>query len=172
MAQGNNPLPWERQPKETSQASEAFIEYRDMGRERSVRAVAQRLGKSATLISRWSSQHEWVKRAAAWDAEQDRKEREAAEAQRIKDIIAMRKRHADLANAMLIKAARALNRTKEEDIKPADISRMTEVAAKLERISRGDVETVIEERQGEAATPAVTFYIPENGRDQQNEEEE
>ena len=55
-------------------------------------------------------------------------------------------------------------------VKPGDISRMVDVASKLERISRGDVGEVVEERTGENATPSVTFYMPDNGRDTQEEE--
>ena len=120
----------------------------------------------------WSSKFEWVKRVAAWDAERDRKELEAAEAQRIKDVLAMRKRHTNLAVDMLEKAANALAQIPEDEINASAISRMVDVASKLERISRGDVGEVVEERQGEPATPAVQFYMPSNGRDQQNEEEE
>ena len=161
------PEPWERQKGETAKAFEAFAVYRDMPH-RSIRDVARQLGKSATLISRWSSLHGWQKRVAAWDAEQDRIAREA----QINEIKKMRKRHADLANAMLVKATKALQRIPEDEIKATDVSRMVETAAKLERISRGDVGDVIEERDGGAATPAVQFYMPDNGRDKDDEEEE
>lgn len=167
------PKPWEQQPDEGDKAFDAFRVYRDMSREeRSVRAVARAVNKSSTQIGRWSSRHSWQKRIAAWNAEQDRREREAAEAQRIKDVLAMRKRHANLAVDMLEKAANALAQIPEDEIKATDISRMVDVASKLERISRGVVGEVVEERQGEPATPAVQFYMPSNNRDQKAEEEE
>ena len=81
----------------------------------------------------------------------------------------MRKRHADIASAMLIKAAKALARIPEDEIKAADVSRMVETASKLERISRGDVGEVVEERQGEAAPSPVQFYMPNNFRDQKDD---
>jgi len=74
---------WDQQPQESAPAFEAFQLYRDMGAERSVRKVAERLGKNASLIGRWSMQHGWVARARAWDREQDRQL-----------IAAMRKKHA------------------------------------------------------------------------------
>jgi hypothetical protein len=159
---------WERQRGETSRAWEAFSVYRDMGADRSINKTARKLSKNRTTIADWSVKYEWVKRAAAWDAEQDR----IARQEQISEIKKMRKRHADLASAMLVKAARALQRIPEDEIRAGDVSRMVETAAKLERISRGDVETVIEERQGEAAPSAVTFYIPDNHRDQTRDEEE
>ena len=137
----------------------------DMGNERSLRRVAEQLHKSETIIGRWSGKHNWVERVAAWDAEQDRLIR----IELTKDIGHMRKRHADLADKLLLKAASAMEQMKPEDIKPSDIPRMVEVASKLERISRGDVGEVVEERDGGPAIPAVQFYMPDNGRDKKEE---
>ena len=166
MAKTNTPDAWERQQGESTRAYEAFALYRDMGADRSLRKVVQSLNKNLTTIAEWSTKYEWVKRVAEWDAEQDRIARNA----QIEEIKKMRKRHAEVANSMIIKAARALNRMKEEDIRPADISRFIEVASKLERLSRGDTSEVIEERDGGEAEPAVTFYMPNNFRDTPKEE--
>lgn len=164
MAKAKTPQPtiepWERQEGETARAFEAFAVYRDMGVERSIRKVAQKLGKSSTQIGEWSSKYDWVERVRAWDVEQDRISR----LEHIKAIKAMRNRHAGMAKAMIVKAGRALNRIPDDEIKPSDISRMIEVASKLERISRGDVGEVIEERNGGDAIPAVQIYLPDNGR--------
>lgn len=165
MAKANTPDPWERRDGESAKAYEAFCVYRDLGTQRSIRSVCQKLDKSRQLLSTWSAKYEWVSRCAAWDAEQDRIARQA----QIDEIKKMRKRHADLASAMLIKAARALQRIPDDEIKAGDISRMVDTASKLERISRGDVGEVIEERDGGEAPPPVTFYIPSNGRDQRKE---
>lgn len=171
MAKANTPKPWERQENENPKPFEAFCTYRDMGMERSIRAVAAKLGKSETLIGRWSTNNHWVERVAAWDDEQERIEREIAQKEQAKAIREMRKRHADIANAMLLKAAKALKAIPDDEVRAGDISRMVDVAAKLERISRGDVGEVVEERNGGDATPAVTFYMPDNGRDKHDEEE-
>ena len=42
---------------------------------------------------------------------------------------------------------------------------MIETATKLERISRGDVGEVVEERQAEVTMDPVQFYMPDNNRD-------
>lgn len=160
--------PWERQPKEGPKPYEAFCVYRDLGTQRSLSQVAQKLQKSVTLMGRWSRTHNWVERAAAWDDEQDRIIRKQLTA----DIAKMRKRHADLAVDMLVKAGEALKRIPEDEIKASDISKLVDTASKLERISRGDVGDVIEERDGGQAIPAVQFYIPDNGRDHRDDEGE
>lgn len=158
--------PWEPLEEESSKAYEAFSVYRDMGIQRSISKVSEKLQKSYTIIGRWSRTHNWVDRAAAWDAEQDRVVRE----QQLEDIKKMRKNHAKIASAMLVKAAKALQRLPEDEIKASDISRMVETASKLERISRGDVGEVIEERDGGEAINPVQIYIPDNnrGRDKEN----
>lgn len=67
---------WERQRGESKQAFGAFEAYRDGDEDRGYQRVADALGKSLTLISRWGSRWRWVERAAAWDAERDRVRRE------------------------------------------------------------------------------------------------
>ena len=64
------PDPWERRKGESPQAWAAFQAHRDMRvGERSARKVAKAIGRSDTLTSRWCATHDWVARAAAWDAE-------------------------------------------------------------------------------------------------------
>lgn len=161
------PEPWERQKGENSKRFEAFQMFRDMPN-RSISQVARELSKSRQLIQRWAGQDNWHDRVAAWDAEQDRIARQA----QIEEIKKMRKRHSDLASAMLVKAARALQRIPEDEIRAGDVSRMVETAAKLERISRGDVGEVVEERDGGTATPVVQFYMPDNHRDGEEKEDD
>lgn len=169
MSKANTPPePWERQIGETLRAYEAFTVYRDMGADRSINKTAQKLTKNRTTIAEWSAKYEWVKRVTAWDEEQDR----IARQEQVKAIKDMRKRHADLANAMLVKAAKALQRIPDDEVKAGDVSRMVETAAKLERISRGDVGDVIEERDGGQSIPSVQFYIPDNHRDNIEDDED
>lgn len=152
---------WEKQGYETSKQFEAFQLYRDMGFERSLRAVAKSLNKSLTLIARWSGANNWVDRVAAWDAEQDRLNR----IQQQKEIAKMRKKHADLARSMINKAILALNSLDVTTMTPSDIARFAAEASKIERISRGDVGEVVEERDGGKTESMVTFYMPDNSRD-------
>lgn len=154
------PEPWERQFNESPQAFEAFAQYRDMGASRSLAKVSRVVCKSKALMERWSTEHDWVKRVAAWDAEKDRVARET----QIKDIIDMRQRHAAIAKKMMDTADNALNNINPNEVSTNEIARLVEIASKLERISRGDVGEVIEERDGGDSVPAVQIYIPDNNR--------
>jgi hypothetical protein len=109
----DTPLPWERQPEESPQAWEGFIEYRDMlqlehdGRilgRRSQREVGRRLGKSSQLIDRWAKRHQWRDRVAAYDSDLDRDRRAAL---RSEAILAVRE-HAQIAAKMVMAIAMPL----------------------------------------------------------------
>lgn len=156
---------WERQPGETPKQWEAFALYRDMGAERSIQKVADALGKTKPNLGVWSRNNHWVERVTAWDAEVDRLNR----LQQVKDIKKMRKNHATVASAMIVKAAQALNKIPIEEIRASDVSKMVDVASKLERISRGDVGEVIENRDGGQSMNAVQIYIPENHRQDEDD---
>lgn len=162
---------WERLDKETPKQYEAFCVYRDLGTDRSLRAVSEKLSKSEQLIKRWSAKNNWVYRSAEWDDEKERTEREIARKEMEKEIRLMRKRQAETGKYMQVKAMRALSKLPDEEMKAGEISKLIDVGAKLERTARGDVGEVIEERDGGQAAPAVTFYMPSNGRDQEEESE-
>ena len=88
--------PDERQPWETAKAYEAFKIYLDMGASRSTRKVAQKLGKSGALISRWSSENSWLERARRYDNDFAKKARE----KEVEDYARMRERHIEISSLM------------------------------------------------------------------------
>lgn len=159
-------LPWEQQPGETAKAYKAFCRYRDMDPgKRSLQRLSEDLGnKSIASVKKWSSDHEWVKRAESWDAEMDRQAREA----HLEELTAMRKRHARIAEKMLSKVEEFVENMDPLEMKPGDAGKWAEVASKLERVSLGDSGEVIEERDGGKAINPVTFFMPDNGRDKEN----
>lgn len=61
----------DRLPRESSKAYQAWCVYRDLGIERSIKSVAAQCDKSEQIIGRWSSEFDWVERAAKFDAAQD-----------------------------------------------------------------------------------------------------
>lgn len=126
--------PWERQDRESPQAFEAFAVYRDLGPARSVTKVAQELGKSRTLLGRWSRQYTWVMRAAAYDREQDRLFL-AEQRQARRDIA---RRHAKLAQAFLGKAVARLQALDPRELSPGELLRYFQVAAEIERRAVGE----------------------------------
>lgn len=127
-------LAWERQDGEGIKPFQAFAIYRDMGTDRSLRDVAKQLGKSLTMIARWSGHWHWVERCKEYDAEIDKKALKA----RAKSIEEMNKRHADTAMLFQQKLLQRLGTVKPEDLNPADMIKWLTEAAKLERLARGE----------------------------------
>lgn len=146
------PAPWERQPGEPARAYAAFCIYRDLPpSERSLRAVADRLygvkpdakrRRVPGQIHQWSTRWRWVERAAAWDDEQDRRAREA----QLRAVREMRERHIREAMALQQKALQRLQSMDLSELSPADTLRFIVEAAKLERLSRGEPDSIQEQR--------------------------
>lgn len=82
--------PWERREdtRETLVAYAAFLAYRDMGIERSLKKVGAQLGKSEGLMERWSMVHGWPERVLAWEAYVQREADRAV----VKDLVKTRRR--------------------------------------------------------------------------------
>lgn len=128
--------PWERLTGESAKAFQAFVIYRDLGAERSLAKVATQLGKSTTLIERWSARDAWVTRVEAWDVEQDRLWR----VQQLASRREVGKRHLRIANAMQGRLVDALARLDVSTMSPRDIAYWLEVSSKVQRqaIGQGD----------------------------------
>lgn len=117
---------YERQPGETTKAYSAFCIYRDMGANRSLESTAQTLSKSVQPIKTWSVKWEWVKRAEAWDIEQDfLRQKEAIVANRKqykKNLAEFQKNHLAVGRAAFKAAATATRQILEFVEKSESIS--------------------------------------------------
>ena len=58
-------LTFEPLPREGAKAFAAFRAYLDLGPQRSLAAVAAKLGKSKVMMERWSRRHDWTGRVVA-----------------------------------------------------------------------------------------------------------
>src|SRR5438445_221547 len=104
----------ERLPKETAKAFDAFLAYAKMGpQKRSLAAVGQALGKSTTLIEKWSSRHDWVKRAALWDNQQNHTEQSAAEQAEMKVALEKARRREQVQETAWESAKKLIEKAKE-----------------------------------------------------------
>ena len=126
--------PWGKQKGESRQAFEAFVCYRDMGPDRSQEKVAEKLGKSTQLMSRWSSRWNWVERAGMWDEELDRRNRE----EQIKARKDMAERHIREAQLFQQKVLERLREINPSELSPKDMATWFDIAVKVERLSRGE----------------------------------
>ena len=137
---------WERQPRESVQAFEAFDLYCKMGADRSLRRVARELSKSDTLIKRWSSAWSWQKRSRDYDNELKRHEVEEQK----KNLKKMQQRQIQTAMLLQKKAVEALDKLQFDDLAPKDILRFISEGAKLERETRRESTNIAEGEMGAA----------------------
>ena len=142
-------LPWERRPSETNKQWLAFVTYRDLGPARTLGEVSRILypGRRRTRrpigrVVAWSSQNNWVERARAWDAEQDRINREAQSKARLE----MTERHLQQLVGLQTKAVQRLLAMRPDELRPGEVLEYLERAMKLERTIRGEPAEIREER--------------------------
>lgn len=123
--------PWDRQPKESGPAWEAFRIYRDMGLTRSITKVSAEVDKNRQLIGRWSKTHTWPLRAIAYDKFCDREwqltmQEEAAKANKKAALIAAK---------MIARVEAATDFLAFEDA--GELARVFDVATKIQARALG-----------------------------------
>jgi hypothetical protein len=139
-----SPNPTDPQPGEPGSSFAGFVLYREMAPgQRSTREVARRLGKSDSLISRYSSGWRWVQRAEAWDREQAR----MSSQMRAKTAADWADRQAEEGRKLQIFATAALDKfiVRDEenriigvrDIPLRDALQMMRMGAQIERAAAG-----------------------------------
>ncbi len=150
---------WERLEGESADAYAAFTLYRDMAYQkindegqtvpcdlplthRSIRAVAEKIGKNKRNISNYSVEWNWVERAEAYDRFVDAEALKKA----VASIADMRVRHIKLAKVMQAKGAEALKKKKAGDILTKDAIRLLTEGMNIEAARAG--------QEVEAHTPA------------------
>lgn len=141
------PEVFEQQPKESAKAFAAFCEYLNLGPERSLAAVGEKLGKSEGLMERWSRKFDWVGRVAAHGAHMALVERQATEAlARSKSVEweTRREKHREkewrLSEELIEAGEEALRRWKANEKRCGSlegIARMLDLASKLGRLASG-----------------------------------
>ena len=140
-------LPFEQLPKESAKAFAAFSIYLNLGSERSLAMVAQKLHKSVTMLGRWSAKFDWPARVAAHAAHLAAVEREATEAvARVKSAEwltrqqQLREREWEMHEKCIAAAERGLKAFMEREkvyANLSDIARILELASRLGRLACG-----------------------------------
>ncbi len=140
-------LVFEQQPKESAKAFAAFKSYLEHGSERSLALVADKVGKSKTMIERWSRKFDWPARVqahAAHLADIERKTAEALAVQAGTDWAARQEQHREdewqTRSELIALAREAIDRWKKNPARCGTlegIARLLDLASKLGRVSSG-----------------------------------
>ncbi len=161
------PLPFEQQPRESDKAFAAFSLYLNLGAERSLATVAQKLHKSVTMLGRWSAKFDWPARVQAHAAHLAIVEREATEALtrgKAAQWVSRQEEHREeewRTRGELIELAReAIARWKKAPQRCGSlegIARLLDLASRLGRLSSGMATDKTEVTGEVAATLRVEF---------------
>lgn len=143
--------PWDRRPSETPQAFEAFALYRDMGQGRTIERVARILDKHHTNVAKWSARHDWVARAAAFDAVAERRAADGV----LEEEVAVRIRQAEAARVFQQRAVQRFASLDPDTMSARDAILAFRVGASEERKALGIADKV--ELGGPIQTQEVPF---------------
>jgi hypothetical protein len=166
-SRGSSKQTWERMEGESAKAFAAFCRFRDLGPDRTLRKVAEKLRKSEQLMQRWGKKFNWHGRAVDFDEYSDSELQRKLLAHRIR----VRQRALDIADKIdqkLVEAVDALKVTKlvkaegkpdemQLQVSPAEIARLFEVSQKVQSTILGDAS---EDRVAEIHVN-FSAYLPE-----------
>jgi len=154
--------PYERQPWERDDAWGAFLVYRDMGTDRSVRKTAEQIakgreitdpkqiGRLREMIYDHSARNAWRSRIDSWELDIDRERRKKL----IAKLIAMKERHQKLGIGLQNLGGHGLKNLLEKaqagqsvKLSPCDIKNLIDLGIKIERESNNEPGSIVEERK-------------------------
>lgn len=163
------PMMFEQQPRESAKAFAAFKTYLEIGPERSLVAVAEKHGKSRTMIERWSRKFDWPARVQAHAAHLALVERQAIESLAMEKAVDWSKVHEAVKVAewqrhkkLIALADEMLARWEKNKAKCGTlegIARVLELATKLGRLAAGMPTEVKEINTTLTATVDVEWEI-------------
>lgn len=131
--------PWDRQPGETVKRHAQFAAYRDLGRTRTLRKVAETLTLSAEYLRHVSAANRWVIRAEAFDQHRD----QLHEAMWLEERRRAAENDAKLLSAAVGKVAARLNTLKAEELDPPTLARLLDVVLRHRRALFGDPQMTV-----------------------------
>jgi hypothetical protein len=131
--------PWERQPGETVKRYGQFATYRDDGRTRTLRKVAETLTLNVGYVRQVSAAMLWVQRAEAFDRNRDQLHEAAWLEQRRQAA----DNDAKILGAVVGKLAERIRALKPDDMSVADLTRLLDVTFRHRRALFGDPQMTV-----------------------------
>ena len=138
---------WDRQPEESATAYRAFVSFLETGPDRTLRQTAAELGKSLSLVKRWSSRHRWRVRATAHDEaelaearERSRRAPEAAYLRRTEHAAQLERIAMAGLRTLLVRDAESGELRFDARLKPTDVAALIRAACQLLPPARAEPE--------------------------------
>jgi hypothetical protein len=139
-------LPFEQLPRESNKAFAAFKTYLDLGPQRSLALVADKVGKSKTMVERWSRRTDWPARIKAHASHVSNIERQTIEGLAVEKAVEWDKTHEGIRREAWQEAEKAIalvREARERWLKAGRVpgfegmTRMLELAFKLKQFAAG-----------------------------------
>jgi hypothetical protein len=148
--------PWDRQPDESQKMYDQFVVFRDLGRARHWKKLADRFNITTKTAASNCAKYRWSERASAYDAYMD---------QQWVAVMAENSRrnardHIRVARTLLTKLEERLTTLDPDKINNADFVRMTDLWSKLSRVAAGEPDTHIAVTGHPAHPPVMVTTVP------------
>lgn len=149
---------WDKREDESSRAYSAFIIYRDMGPQRSLRKTADIYYEPGSLnvrvIQKWSSKYDWVKRATAFDEAKRKTFEETIAADFEAERTQERARRQAIVNSLRNMLAKIMQeQISRDNLSPSEFNALTNAAKTVLQESRAEYNDLPAQRQ-ELSGPA------------------
>jgi hypothetical protein len=136
--------PWRRREGESSRAYAALLAYLRQDRlRRSARRAAKAVGLHPSTGLKLSATYEWVARAAAFDAYQERAVTARVEESKRRQVVLDHEnveKALRLASVAMDRLLERLSKSKKFLVSPAALTGLLQAAANLSRVARGEAE--------------------------------
>ena len=129
---------WEFLPKESGEAFAAFVVYRDLGFDRSIKKAIEKVSdnsnsfcaysKSYGSWRKWAVDYRWKERAADFD----RYNEQLKQTENRKTIEAQAEKHREVTGKMLDVAIKKLDTMNPDDLSPSGVVEFVQVAVKTD----------------------------------------
>ena len=148
-------MPADRLPRETRRAYQAFCDYLAIGPARSMRDLIARYRREVgtppptlhlSRISYWAEKWHWRNRCAAWDAENQRRQLEEAEADGLERLRFIREQKATLGRALVGKGGEGLQKLDPTAMRAPDVVRLIEAGLAQQMEAVGEAGRILEVR--------------------------
>ncbi len=172
---GAEKKPWRRREGESDRTFAAFLAYLRQDRlRRSARRAAEAAGLHRSTGLKLSATFEWVARAAAFDAAQERLTTARVEESKRRQVVLDHEnveKALRLASAAMDRLMEKLSKSRKFFVNPAALTGLLQAAANLSRVARGEVEHRYESATADEAREQVRRTIERYAKHEQAEEE-
>jgi len=148
--------PWDRQPGESTKRHDQFTVYRDLGRTRHWKKVAERFSLTRTTTQAYMRVYRWKERAHAYDQHMDT-QWVAALAENSRRMV---QEHLKVSRQLLARVQTRLENIDPDELTPQDCDRWLNTYSKLSRVALGEPETTVALTGGPAGTPIAITQVP------------